>query len=62
MKPFYQSKTFWFNLLAGLVAVAGLFGYAEFKPSADVLQIISVLVAAINIALRFVTKTALTLK
>lgn len=55
-KPFYESKVFWFNILAGIIAVAGIFGFGEYKPSADVLEIIGVVVAAINIILRFITK------
>lgn len=55
-KAFYQSKTFWFNILFGLIAVAGLFGFANFQPTQDVIEIIGVVVAAINIILRFVTK------
>lgn len=62
MKPFYQSKTFWFNILAGLVAVAGLFGFGDFQPSQDVVEIIGVIVAAANLVLRFVTKVPVGLK
>ena len=43
-KPFYESKVFWFNILAGIIAVAGIFGFGEYKPSADVLEIIGVVV------------------
>jgi uncharacterized membrane protein len=56
MKAFYQSKVFWFNILAGVIAIAGIFGFAEFAPSSDVLEIIAVVVSAINIILRFITK------
>lgn len=59
MKRFYQSKTLWFNALVLLVAVAGVFGFGEFKPSADMIEIVSVVVAAINIGLRLVTNQAL---
>lgn len=55
-KPFYESKVFWFNILAGIIAVAGIFGFGDYKPSADVLEIIGIVVAAINIILRFITK------
>ena len=61
-KPFYESKVFWFNLLAGVVAVAGIFGFASFQPSQDVVEIIGVIVAAVNIVLRFVTKQPVALK
>jgi hypothetical protein len=61
MKKFYESKTFWFNVLAGLVAVAGVFGYASFEPSQNTVEIIGVIVAAVNIVLRFVTKEGIDL-
>jgi hypothetical protein len=63
-KEFYLSKTFWFNVLALVLAVAGVFGFAEFVPSEDVqsgISAVSVLVAAAvpvaNIILRFLTDT-----
>lgn len=56
MKKWYQSKTIWFNLLTGLVAVAGVFGFAAFQPDQTTMEIIGVIVTAVNIALRFVTK------
>lgn len=59
MKRFYQSKTLWFNALVLLVAVAGVFGFGEFKPSSEMIEIISVVVAAINIVLRLVTNQSL---
>lgn len=37
-KSMYTSKTFWFNVVAVLVAVAGYFGYNEFVPDADVMD------------------------
>jgi quinol-cytochrome oxidoreductase complex cytochrome b subunit len=59
-KAWYESKTIWFNglfiALAVAMAVANYFGYADFKPSADVEQIVLVLVMAINLLLRFVTQ------
>jgi hypothetical protein len=61
-KPFYESKVFWFNLLFGLTALAGVFGFADFQPSEDVVEIVAVLVAAVNIALRLITKQPVTLK
>ena len=59
MKMWYESKTLWFNILYGVVAIAGLVGFVEYVPSADTVEIVGVLVAAINIALRFVTNKAL---
>ena len=62
MKPFYTSKTFWFNVLAGVVAVAGVFGYGSWQPDSNTVEIIGVIVAAVNIVLRFVTNQAVGLK
>ena len=54
-KPFYVSKTFWFNVLALVVVVAGAFGFAEFQPTPEVETYGLVLVTIANIVLRFVT-------
>lgn len=51
-KPWYESKTFWFNALALIVAVAAGFGFADFEPDQDVVTIASGLIAVINLALR----------
>ena len=66
-KKFYTSKTFWFNVLALLVGVAGVFGFNEFVPSAEVEgqiaatgTLVAALVPIINIFLRFVTDTKIT--
>lgn len=56
MKKWYQSKTLWFALLYGLVSIAGIFGWADYQPSADTLEIVGVVVAAITLVLRLVTK------
>jgi len=58
-KAFYQSKTFWFNALTIVVAVAMYFGFGEFRPSAETVELGAVLVAVINIALRFGTQLAI---
>lgn len=55
MKQFYESKTFWFNVLFLLGAVAAYFGFGDFKPSNDSVELASVVVAIINITLRFLT-------
>jgi len=52
MKKFYQSKTFWFNLLTGLVVIAGYFGFGDFQPSQNVVEIIAVIGSAVNLVLR----------
>ena len=61
-KPFYESKTLWFNVLFGLVALAGVFGFADFQPSENTVEIVAVLVAAANIVLRLVTKQPIAIK
>lgn len=57
-KPFYASKTFWFNVLAVVVVAAGQFGFADFTLDAEVSAGV---VAIINLALRlWATRTQLT--
>lgn len=58
-KPWYQSKTIWFNALAVLVFVAGSFGYADFTPDADIMAIVA---AILNVVLRLVTSQSVTVK
>ena len=55
MKPFYESKTFWFNLLFLAASIAAYFGFGDFKPSNDTVELAGVLVAVLNIVLRFLT-------
>jgi hypothetical protein len=52
MKKWYTSKTFWFNILALVVAVASSFGFAEFVPDAEIVSIAAGIVAVINLVLR----------
>jgi len=64
MKDWWKSKTFWFNVayLIGLVASAVLvwFGYDQFRPSEDITALGAILLAMVNLILRyFFTKTAL---
>lgn len=59
-KKFYQSKTFWFNVLAFVVAVAANFGYTgELAPEAQ--QFVLPAVFVINIVLRFITNQGISL-
>lgn len=64
-KPIYQSKTFWFNVLAVIVLVASKFGFSEFhldQNTADtVLTILSGVLAVGNVGLRAVTKQPVSL-
>ena len=55
-KPFYKSKTFWFNVLFLVVSIAEAFGYADFVPGGDVQNLAVGLIAVVNILLRFVTR------
>jgi uncharacterized membrane protein len=56
-KGFWKSKTFWFNVLAVVVAIAGQVGFAEFEPDAE---LIAVIVGIVNVILRFAVKQPLT--
>ena len=55
-KPFYESKTFWFNALFVVVALAGYFGFTDYKPDASTSELTAVLIAVVNLVLRFVSK------
>ena len=55
-KKFWKSKTFWFNVLALVVAVATAFGFGEFEPDPRISQIATFVVLVINLILRLVTK------
>jgi hypothetical protein len=55
MKKWYQSKTIWFFALSLLVAIAGMFGFGDFHPSADQAEIIGVVVAIAGILLRIIS-------
>jgi hypothetical protein len=73
VKGFWESKTFWFNLLALGVAIALCYGYGQFVPAPEVEQIAGGLVAligvllpvltpVINMVLRFVTRQPVALR
>lgn len=55
-KPFYQSRTFWFNALFVIVALAGYFGFTDYQPDANTAELAAVLIAVVNLVLRFITK------
>jgi hypothetical protein len=59
-KSLVSSKVFWFNILAGVIAVASLFGFADFEPSQEVTEIIALVTGLLNIVLRLKTSEPIT--
>lgn len=55
VKKFYESKTFWFNVLYAVISIAGVFGFSTYQADSTTVEIVGVVVAAINIALRLIT-------
>ena len=58
-KDILTSKTFWFNLLVLLIAVAGVFGFGEYVPSLEdqeaidsIVLLVAALVPVVNLVLR----------
>lgn len=62
IKWFLQSKTFWFNVLALVLYVAGAFGFAGFTPDPKLAEYGAVLVTIINVILRFATSQTISLR
>jgi hypothetical protein len=54
-KKFYQSKTFWFNVIALVVMVLGAFGYKGEVPE-EWAALVPAILAIVNLVLRFITK------
>jgi len=59
-KALVQSKTFWFNLLFAVVALAGLFGYEDFKPDVRFAEALGAVVTFGNVLLRLYTNKPIT--
>lgn len=66
-KKWYESKTFWFNVIVLVIGVAVIFGFSDYVPSLkdqEQIDAIVALVAAgvpvVNLVLRFLTDTKLT--
>jgi hypothetical protein len=59
MKAFYESKTFWFNVLTVVLAIAAYFGFGSFQADPRAIELAGVLVGVINIVLRFLSSTAI---
>ena len=55
MKSIFASKTFWANIVAIIATVAGMFGLDLGLDAATQAQIVTGVMAIVNIALRFVT-------
>lgn len=55
-KDWWTSKTLWFGLLYILTGVAGIFGFAEYQPTSQVVEIGSVVTGVVVILLRLLTK------
>lgn len=53
MTPWYKSKQFYFNVLTVLITVAAAFGFQEFTPDPRAAVIAQLLVAIVNVVLRF---------
>jgi len=51
-KPWYQSITIWFNLLAILVGIAMQFGFSDFQPESWTNDVILLVVTGVNLMLR----------
>jgi len=56
MKKFWQSKTFWFFLLALIISVANAFGFAGFIPEEAYGEVGVAIISVIGIILRFFTR------
>jgi len=54
-KKWYLSKTFWFNVVALVLAVLEQYGYTGVLP-AEWEPLVPVLIIVVNLVLRFVTK------
>ena len=57
-KPFWQSKTLWVNVLAGVATVAGVFKLDLGLTPEVQAELATGILAVVNIVLRFTTKTA----
>jgi len=57
-KPFWQSKTLWVNVIAGVATVAGVFKLDLGLTPEVQAELATGILAVVNIVLRFTTKTA----
>lgn len=61
-KSFKISKTVWFGALWIVVGAAGLFGFADFLPGENVVQIGEIVNGVLIIILRFLTNQGVHIK
>ena len=59
MKNFYESKTFWVNLIAIGASMAGLFGLDLDLSAETQATFVTAIMGVVNIVLRFTTKDAI---
>ena len=60
-KPFWSSKTLWVNAVALAAAALGAFNIDVLTPEVQA-QVVGVVMAVVNIALRFVTNSGISVK
>lgn len=60
-KKIWRSRTFWWNILALVVALAGYFGFGDFEASPDTAAIAAGVAAVINLVLRVLTDEPVTI-
>ena len=59
-KQWFESKTLWANIVAGIIAVAAAFGIDIGIDEQTSAALVGGVMAVVNIVLRLVTKTAVT--
>lgn len=59
MKPWYQSRTIWVNVLSLIIALAALFAGDTLGLPPDVVKYATIVLAVANVVLRTVTSEAI---
>ena len=59
MKNWWQSKTIWTNAIAMLAVLAGIFGAGDILTPELQTQIVAIVMAVVNVVLRFKTDTGI---
>lgn len=55
MKKLYESRTIIFFVLTLIVAIAGVFGFADFTPSGQEAEIVAIVISIVGLVLRMFT-------